>query len=111
MACRHVAGCELQERRQLLRSSPRYRRYTEDRVVHGSPHPPRLGHGHYQQTLSGQIEADETYIGSKARNMHKDKRATKITGTGGKDKTAVMGILERGKDGTSKVRTSVIPNR
>jgi len=44
--------------------------------------------------------------------MHKDVRARKITGTGGKDKTMVMGILERGKDGkTSKVRTSVVSNR
>src|SRR5262249_46397680 len=56
--------------------------------------------------LSGQIEADETYIGGKARNMHKDQRAKKITGTGGKDKTAVMGILERG----GKIRTKVVPN-
>lgn len=57
--------------------------------------------------LSGEVEADETFIGGKARNMHKDVRARKITGTGGKDKTAVMGILERG----GKVRTSVVPNR
>jgi transposase-like protein len=56
--------------------------------------------------LSGQIEADETYIGGKARNMHKAKRAAKITGTGGKDKTAVMGILERG----GKVITKVVDN-
>jgi transposase-like protein len=42
--------------------------------------------------------------------MHASKRARRITGTGGKDKTAVMGILERGKNG-SKVRTIVIPNR
>jgi transposase-like protein len=28
--------------------------------------------------------------------MHKDKREAAITGTGGKDKTAVMGFLERG---------------
>jgi hypothetical protein len=41
--------------------------------------------------MSGQIEAAETFIGGKARNMHKHKRAEKITGTGGKDKTAVMG--------------------
>jgi transposase-like protein len=61
--------------------------------------------------FSGHVEADETFIGGKARNMHASKRATRITGTGGKDKTAVMGILERGKDGTSKVRTAVIPNR
>jgi transposase-like protein len=56
--------------------------------------------------FSGQIEADETYIGGKARNMHPEKRARKITGAGGKDKTAVMGILERG----GKVRTKVIDN-
>jgi transposase-like protein len=63
------------------------------------------------EKLTGHVEADETFIGGKARNMHASKRARKITGTGGKDKTAVMGILERGKDGTSKVRTAVIPNR
>ena len=57
--------------------------------------------------LSGQIEADETFIGGKARNMHATKRAVKITGTGGKDKTAVMGILERG----GKIVTKVVPNR
>ena len=57
--------------------------------------------------LSGQIEADETFIGGKARNMHSAKRATKITGTGGKDKTAVMGILERG----GKIKTTVVENR
>jgi transposase-like protein len=60
--------------------------------------------------FSGHVEADETFIGGKARNMHAAKRARRITGTGGKDKTAVMGILERGKDG-SKVRTTIVPNR
>jgi transposase-like protein len=61
---------------------------------------------------SGHVEADETFVGGLARNMHKDVRARKITGTGGKDKTAVMGILERGKDGKhSTVRTTVVPNR
>jgi transposase-like protein len=63
-----------------------------------------LNMGESKNKLSGQIEADETYIGGKARNMHADKRAEKITGTGGKDKTAVMGILERG----GKVRTKVV---
>src|ERR1035441_6677627 len=61
--------------------------------------------------LSGQVEADETYIGGKARNMHTQERARKITGTGGKDKAAVMGILERGpKTVGSKVRVKVIDN-
>ncbi len=56
--------------------------------------------------LSGQIEADETFIGGKARNMHASTRAKKVTGTGGKDKTAVLGILERG----GKVRTKIVDN-
>jgi transposase-like protein len=54
-----------------------------------------------------EIEADETFIGGKARNMHVDVKQRRITGTGTKDKTAVMGILERG----GQVRTAVIPNR
>lgn len=57
--------------------------------------------------LSGEIEIDETFIGGKARNMHKAKRAEKITGTGGKDKTAVMGMIERG----GKVRAFVVDSR
>ena len=57
--------------------------------------------------FSGEVEADETFIGGKARNMHISKRQRRITGTGTKDKIAVMGILERG----GKVRTSVVPNR
>ena len=59
------------------------------------------------EKLTGEIEADETFIGGKARNMHVGKRQRRITGTGGKDKTAVMGIMERG----GKVRTVVIANR
>jgi transposase-like protein len=62
--------------------------------------------------LTGEVEADETFIGQKARNMHKNVRARKITGTGGKDKTMVMGILERGKDGKpSQVRTKIVAKR
>jgi transposase-like protein len=57
--------------------------------------------------LSGEVEADETFIGGKARNMHIAQRKRRITGTGTKDKTAVMGILERG----GNVRTVVIANR
>ncbi len=59
------------------------------------------------EKCSGEVEADETFIGGKARNMHPDKRARRITGTGGKDKTCVMGILERG----GKVKTTVVSNR
>src|SRR5437763_7662492 len=41
----------------------------------------------------GEIEADETFIGGKARNMHKDKREEKITGRGASGKAIVMGVL------------------
>jgi transposase-like protein len=57
--------------------------------------------------LSGEVEVDESFIGGKARNMHKSKRAKKITGTGGKDKVVVMGMMERG----GNVRTMVVDNR
>jgi len=57
--------------------------------------------------FGGEVEADETFIGGKSRNMHVSKRQRRITGTGGKDKTAVMGLLERG----GKVKTIVVPNR
>jgi len=46
--------------------------------------------------LFGRIEADETYIGGAARNMHKDKK--KNIGTGGKGKTPIIGIVQRGGD-------------
>jgi transposase-like protein len=57
--------------------------------------------------LSGECEADETFIGGKARNMHIGKRKRRITGTGSSGKIAVMGIMERG----GKVRTTILTNR
>ena len=56
---------------------------------------------------NSEVEVDETFIGGKARNMHRSKRARVITGTGGKDKTVVMGMLERG----GNVRAVVVDNR
>jgi transposase-like protein len=66
-----------------------------------------LHSGSFETLLSGHVEADETFIGGKARNMHIAQRRRRITGTGGKDKTPVLGIMERG----GKVRTVVVPNR
>lgn len=64
-----------------------------------------------QGMFSGKVEVDETFIGGKARNMHKAKRAEKIQGTGGAGKTAVMGLLERrSEEKSSRVRTKVVPN-
>src|SRR5947209_2535506 len=66
------------------------------------------------QMFSGEVEVDETFIGGKARNMHLDVKKRRITGSGPIDKTAVMGILQRGdksKGTHSKVKTMVVPNR
>ena len=59
------------------------------------------------EKLSGQVEADETFIGGKARNMHKDKREAKIKGRGAVGKAIVFGVLER----KGEVRTKVVANR
>ena len=56
--------------------------------------------------LKGEVEVDATFIGGKARNMHKDKRAEKIHGRGAAGKAIVIGVLER----NGEVRTKVIPN-
>ena len=55
------------------------------------------------EKMSGHCEADETFIGGKARNMHKGKR--KAQGTGPVAMTPVMGLLERT---TSKAASRVV---
>jgi len=72
-----------------------------------------LGMGHITR-MSGECEADETFIGGKARNMHMDVKKRRITATGPTDKTAVMGILERGDKGRgthSRVKAAVVTSR
>jgi transposase-like protein len=56
--------------------------------------------------FDGHVEVDETYIGGRARNMHKHIRKQKIKGTGPTDKTVVAGALERG----GRARLAVLPN-
>lgn len=46
--------------------------------------------------LSGICEVDETYVGGKAKNMHKDVRERKIKGRGASGKAMVLGAIERG---------------
>src|SRR5208283_12595 len=60
------------------------------------------------EKMKGEIEADESMIGGLARFMHADKRAEKITGTGGSGKAIVMGLLDRE---TGKVRVKHVADR
>lgn len=60
--------------------------------------------------LGGDVEIDETFIGGRARNMHKDKRARVIPSSKMAGKVAVMGLLERNTTGKrSRVRMAVVP--
>jgi hypothetical protein len=55
----------------------------------------------------GEVEIDETFIGGLSKNMHLDQRRKKITGTGGHNKTTVMGFRQRGGD----VRVKIIDGK
>jgi transposase-like protein len=71
-----------------------------------------LGMESTEEKLSGHVEADETYIGGKARNMHRMKLAKRVaefaTPRTGRNqnigKVAVMGLLER----HGQIRTMVV---
>jgi len=46
--------------------------------------------------LEGIVECDETFIGGKNKNRHKDKKVPQSQGRSYKDKVPVMGMLQRG---------------
>jgi transposase-like protein len=58
-------------------------------------------------TFKGQVEADETYIGAKARYMHKERRTKE--GNPATAKTPIQGVLERTtEDKLSRVKLRVL---
>jgi hypothetical protein len=59
-----------------------------------------------QEKLEGVVEIDETFVGGKAKNKHRNKRIKYQPGRGWSDKTPVLGMLQRG----GKMRAVVIPN-
>jgi hypothetical protein len=63
--------------------------------------------------FSGHLEADETWIGGKARNMHFDRKQRVTKGRSGPlGKTVVFGLLERNTpQRKSRIKTNVIPSR
>ncbi len=63
-----------------------------------------LQNGSMDRKLMGEVEVDETYIGGKARNMHKNKQLKTLRTEGHFRKAVVVGMLER----KGEVRTAVI---
>lgn len=63
--------------------------------------------------ITGTIESDETFVGGKAKNMHKHVRAERIQGRGTVGKAVVHGVLERAKDedDISRVDVAVVQNQ
>jgi transposase-like protein len=62
----------------------------------------------FDSKLCGEIEADETFVGGKIKNMHKrSRRKIQAVNDGNWGKTVVLGLLQRRGD----VRAMVAPNR
>jgi len=63
------------------------------------------------EKVDGACEADETFVGGLAKNMHRSRRKLAITGSGPVGKTAVFGILQRSRgENPSRVRANVVPD-
>jgi transposase-like protein len=58
------------------------------------------------ELLEGTVECDETFYGGRNKNRHYDKKVPQSQGRSFKDKTPVLGMLERG----GKLRTVVVKN-
>lgn len=58
------------------------------------------------QQVSGDVEIDETFVGGKNKNRHKDKKVEKCQGRSFKDKVPVFGMLQR----NGHVSAMVVPN-
>lgn len=56
--------------------------------------------------MTGVVQSDETFVGGKNKNRHKNKRVKNSMGRSFKDKTPVIGLLSN----TGELRAFVIPN-
>jgi transposase-like protein len=55
----------------------------------------------------GEVEVDETFVGGKLRNMHKEQKVRYIKRGGAHGKAVIMGMLDRE---SRQVRAKVVPN-
>lgn len=62
-----------------------------------------------QSLLKGIVEVDESYIGGKARNMHRSVRERKIIGRGASGKAMVLGAIQR--DGSVRLSRELASDR
>jgi len=58
------------------------------------------------EQLDNTVEIDETYVGGKNKNRHANKKVPHSQGRSTKDKTAVVGMVERG----GKVKACIVGN-
>lgn len=63
-------------------------------------------HPNFKAVLSNDVEIDETFVGGKNANRHKDKKVENSQGRSYKDKTPVLGMIERG----GNLITVVVPD-
>lgn len=59
------------------------------------------------EKLDNEVEVDETYVGGKNKNRHSDKKIPQSQGRSAKDKTPVVGIIERNGKLTAKAVDNV----
>ena len=95
VAGRSVDAGQLQERHHPYEHGQGPGNHPEVDMVHDAPDSGCLAVESFLKIGShgSEVEADETFIGGKARNMHISERKRRITGTGGKDRNRCHGHL------------------
>lgn len=63
-------------------------------------------HPNFKAVLEEHVEIDETFVGGKNKNRHEDKRVENSQGRSYKDKTPVLGMIQR----NGNLITKVVPD-